>query len=65
MQSLMFMQKIFQKILQKRLNIKSKDGALEEAEKHLKKIKEIFAIVAVSPRAAGLEQKNHMFLKQL
>ena len=32
--------------------------ALDNAEKRLKKIKEIFAIVAVSPRAAGLEMKK-------
>lgn len=42
----------------KHLNKKNKDGALEDAEKHLGKIKEIFAIVAVSPYGAGLAQKK-------
>jgi hypothetical protein len=40
------------------MTFKNKEGALESAEKSLKKIKEIFAIVAVSPRAAGLEMKK-------
>ena len=52
------MQKIFQKILQKKSQSKSKEGAIENAEKRLRKIKEIYAIVAVSPRAAGLEMKK-------
>lgn len=42
----------------KHLNKKNKDGALEAAEKYLGKIKEIFAIVAVSPDGAGLAQKK-------
>ncbi len=47
------------KYISKEITLKNKqEGALENAEKGLKKIKEIFAIVAVSPRAAGLEQKK-------
>ncbi len=46
------------KYITKEITFKNKDGALEDAEKRLRKIKEIFAIVAVSPRAAGLEQKK-------
>ena len=46
------------KNIAKEISLKSKEGALENAEKRLKRIKEIFAIVAVSPRAAGLEQKK-------
>jgi len=46
------------KYISKEITVKNKDGALDEAEKKLKKIKEIFAIVAVSPRAAGLEMKK-------
>lgn len=46
------------KKIAKEIKIKSKPGALEKAEKSLKRIVEIFAIVAVSPRAAGLEQKK-------
>jgi len=43
----------------KEISLKNKqENALENAEKGLKKIKEIFAIVAVSPRAAGLDQKK-------
>jgi len=43
----------------KEISLKNKqENALENAEKGLKRIKEIFAIVAVSPRAAGLEQKK-------
>ena len=43
----------------KEISLKNKQkNALENAEKGLKKIKEIFAIIAVSPRAAGLEQKK-------
>lgn len=37
---------------------KSKDNALEDAENSLKKIKEIFAIVAVTPSQVGIEQKK-------
>ncbi len=46
------------KYISKEITLKNKEGALENAEKRLGKIKEIFAIVAVSPRAAGLEQKK-------
>jgi large subunit ribosomal protein L3 len=43
----------------KEISLKNKqENALENAEKGLKHIKEIFAIVAVSPRAAGLDQKK-------
>jgi len=37
--------------------IKNKEGLLEYSEKTFKKIKEIYAIIAVIPRNAGLEQK--------
>lgn len=47
------------KSIAKEISLKNKqENALESAEKGLKKIKEIFAIVAVSPSAAGLEQKK-------
>jgi large subunit ribosomal protein L3 len=46
------------KNIAKEISLKNKEGSLEDAEKRLGKIKEIFAIVAVSPRAAGLEQKK-------
>ena len=47
------------KNIAKEISLKNKqDNAIENAEKSLKKIKEIFAIVAVSPSAAGLEQKK-------
>ena len=47
------------KHIAKEITLKNKEkDALESAEKRLKKIKEIFAIVAVSPRSAGLEQKK-------
>ncbi len=46
------------KNISKQFTFKNKDGALESAEKMLKKIKEIFAIVAVSPNKVGLEQKK-------
>ena len=46
------------KYISKEMTFKNKEAALENAEKGLKKIKEIFAIVAVSPRAAGLEIKK-------
>jgi large subunit ribosomal protein L3 len=46
------------KYITKEITLKNKEGALENAEKRLGKIKEIFAIVAVSPRSAGLEQKK-------
>ena len=53
------------KHIAKEISLKSKEGALEEAEKHLKRIKEIFAVVAVSPRAAGLEQKKPYIFEAL
>lgn len=46
------------KNIAKEITLKNKKDAMESAEKSLKKIKEIFAVVAVSPRAAGLEQKK-------
>ena len=46
------------KDIAKEITLKNKEGALENAEKRLGRIKEIFAIVAVSPSAAGLEQKK-------
>ena len=46
------------KSIAKEVSFKNKEGALAEAESRLNKIKEIYAIVAVSPKAAGLEQKK-------
>ena len=47
------------KSIAKEISLKNKqENALENAEKSLKKIREIFAIVAISPSAAGLEQKK-------
>ncbi|MDX1595698.1 MAG: 50S ribosomal protein L3 [Nitrosopumilaceae archaeon] len=46
------------KEISKQISLKSKEGAIERAEKILGTINEIYAIVAVSPRAAGLEQKK-------
>lgn len=46
------------KYISKEITLKNKEGALENAEKRLSSIKEIFAVVAVSPKAAGLEQKK-------
>jgi len=47
------------KHIAKEISLKNNDkDAVDNAEKRLKKIKEIFAIVAVSPRSAGLEQKK-------
>jgi len=46
------------KHIAKEISLKNKEGALENAGKRLRRIKEIFAIVAVSPRSAGLEQKK-------
>jgi len=46
------------KHIAKEISLKNKKGALENAGKRLRRIKEIFAIVAVSPRSAGLEQKK-------
>jgi len=38
--------------------LKNKEGLLEYSEKTFKKIKEIYALIAVIPRNAGLEQKK-------
>lgn len=46
------------KNIAKEIMLKNKKGAMEAAEKSLGKIREVFAIIAVSPRAAGLEQKK-------
>ncbi len=46
------------KDIAKQITLKNKEGALDAAEKSLGNVKEIFGIVAVSPRAAGLEQKK-------
>ena len=47
------------KSIAKEISLKNKqENAIDNAEKSLKKIKEIFAIVAISPSAAGLEQKK-------
>ena len=37
---------------------KNKEGLLEQLEKSFKKIKEVYALIAVIPRNAGLEQKK-------
>jgi len=42
----------------KHITLKNNEKALEKAEKILPKIKEIFAIVAISPHAVGLDQKT-------
>ena len=46
------------KEISKQITLKNKEGAIEQAEKSLGNVKEIYGIVAVSPRAAGLEQKK-------
>ncbi len=46
------------KNIAKEITIKNTEGSIEIAESKLKKIVEIYAIVAVSPRAAGLEMKK-------
>lgn len=46
------------KEISKQITLKNKEGALAQAEKSLGDVKEIYGIVAVSPRAAGLEQKK-------
>ena len=46
------------KDIAKEVSLKNKEGAAEKAEKILGKIHEIYAIVAVSPKDAGLEQKK-------
>lgn len=38
--------------------VKPKEGGLEQAEKMLNKVSELFAVVAVFPTTAGLEQKK-------
>lgn len=53
------------KAIAKEIKLKNNQDALAVAEKSLKKIKEIFAIVAVSPRAAGLEQKKPYIFEAL
>ena len=45
------------KNIEKLIKIKAEDNDLEEAEKLLGKIKELYAIVAITPRLVGLEQK--------
>ena len=49
------------KYISKEMTFKNKEGALDNAEKKLKHIKEIFAVVAVSPRAAGLEIEKTIY----
>jgi len=46
------------KNIERAFNIKPNEEAIAQAEKSLKHIKEIFAIVAVTPNLAGLEQKK-------
>ena len=46
------------KNIMKHISVKSKEDALKNAEDSLRHIKEIFALVAVSPNSAGLEQKK-------
>jgi len=46
------------KNIERAFNIKPNEEAVAQAEKSLKHIKEIFAIVAVTPNLAGLEQKK-------
>ena len=53
------------KNIAKEITIKNVAGSIENAEKRLKQIKEIFAIVAVSPRDAGLEQKKPYIFEAL
>ena len=54
------------KHIAKEISLKNNDkDAVDNAEKRLKKIKEIFAIVAVSPRSAGLEQKKPYIFEAL
>jgi large subunit ribosomal protein L3 len=53
------------KNISKEIQLKNKTGAIENAEKILGKIKEIFAIIAVSPRDAGLEQKKPYIFEAL
>ena len=46
------------KQVSKHITLKNKEKALENAEKILNRIKEIFAIVTISPNTVGLEQKK-------
>jgi len=46
------------KNIERAFNIKPNEESITQAEKSLKHIKEIFAIVAVTPNLAGLEQKK-------
>ena len=46
------------KNIEKLIKIKPEDEDLVEAEKLLGKVKEIYAIVAITPRLVGLEQKT-------
>jgi len=46
------------KEVSKHITLKNKEKALENAEKILGRIKEIFAIVTISPNTIGLEQKK-------
>ena len=46
------------KNISKLIKPKNKEGLLEHLEKSLKKINEVYAIIAVIPRNAGLEQKK-------
>lgn len=46
------------KDIARHISLKNKEGAMEIAEKRLGNIKEIFAIVAVRPRDAGISQKK-------
>jgi len=46
------------KEISKHLSLKNNEKALEKAEKILGRIKEIFAIIAVSPHNIGLDQKK-------
>lgn len=46
------------KSITKEITLKNREGALADAQARLKKIKSVFALVGVSPRAAGLEQKK-------
>ena len=46
------------KQIAKEITLKNAEGAIEAAEKRLGSTSEIFAVVAVSPRDAGLEQKK-------
>lgn len=46
------------KDIAKEIKVKNSEGAMDKAEKMLHNIKEIFAIVTVSPKTIGLEQKK-------